>query len=191
MYKRSLVIVSALFVIFSTFFNTQQFSLSVNTVQAANPTITAVAGQSKGEVGASSLANLAYTNAVTSGNQIIVTVQAYRGSSAPTINVPTKASGTAVIGAFTQDATYTKNSGSDYFRTDVYRAPITTSGTLTVGLSGTFSFSEAAINEYAGMAASPVDGAFVTNTGTSATESTGNITTSAPGGMVLMSSTEM
>ena len=68
---------------------------------------------------------------------------------------------------------------------------MTGSGSLTIGFSGTFSYSLAAINEYSGMAASPLDGSFVTNTATGNTESTGNITTTAAAGMVLMASTEL
>ena len=174
--------------------NSAQSSSASATTQAGGgggSSIAAVAGQNKGEVGTSALGNLTFTNAVTSGNQVIVTVQAYRNS-APVINAPTKVSGTSAIGAFTRDATYSGHSGSNnYFRVDVYRAPVTGSGTLTLGFSGTFAYSLAAINEYSGMAASPVDGSPVTNTGTSATESSGNVTTSTAGGMVFMSSTEL
>ena len=171
--------------------NSAQSASASATTQGGGGAIAAVAGQSKGEVGTSALGNLTFTNAVTSGNQVIVTVQAYRNS-APVINAPTKVSGTAAIGAFTRDATYSGHSGSNnYFRVDVYRAPVTGSGTLTLGFSGTFAYSLAAINEYSGMAPSPVDGTPVTNSGTGATESSGNVTTSDPGGMVFMSSTEL
>ena len=149
----------------------------------AQAAVTQASGQNKGEVGAASLANLAFSNSVTSGNQIVVVVQAYRAS-APTINAPTKAAGTATLSSFTQDATYQNNSGSNYFKISVYRATVTGSGSLTIGFSGTFSYSLAAINEYSGMAASPLDGSFVTNTATGNTESTGNITTTAAAGMV-------
>ena len=171
--------------------NSAQSASASATTQGGGGAIAAVAGQSKGEVGTSALGNLTFTNAVTSGNQVIVTVQAYRNS-APVINAPTKVSGTAAIGAFARDAAFSGHSGSNnYFRVDVYRAPVTGSGTLTLGFSGTFAYSLAAINEYSGMAPSPVDGTPVTNSGTGATESSGNVTTSDPGGMVFMSSTEL
>ena len=146
-------------------------------------TISPVSGQNKGEIGTGSLANLAFANSVTSGNQVIVTVEAYGGST-PTIDTPPEAAGTATLSSFTQDATYQNNSGSNYFKISVYRATVTGSGSLTIGFSGTFSYSLAAINEYSGMAASPLDGSFVTNTATGNTESTGNITTTAAAGIV-------
>ena len=156
----------------------------------AHAAIVQVSGQNKGEVGATSLANLSFANSVTTGNQVVVVVQAYKNGGAPTISAPTKNSGTAALGSFVQDATFTQNTGSQYMRVDVYRAPVTTGGTLTLKFAGTFSYSLAAINEYAGMSASPLDGSFTTSTATSNTESTGNVITSSAG-MVLMASTEM
>lgn len=157
---------------------------------AAVQSIAAVVGQNKGVVGGATLSNLAFAGNVTAGNQVIVTVHAYRGNGSPSISTPTKVSGTATIGSFVRDATSAVSSGSMFFKIDVYRAPVIASGSLSIGLSGSFEAALGAINEYAHMAASPVDGSAVYNTGTGATESSGSVTTTAAGGMVLMASLE-
>jgi hypothetical protein len=155
--------------------------------------IAQIAGQNKGEHSETpnSLPNLAYTGNVTNGNTIIITVIEFRsGVSNPVINTPTKAAGTATISALTRDATYTNNSGSNRFQIDVYRASVTATGSLTIGFTGTFDAAIGVINEYSGMDASPLDGVAVTNTNTGTTESTGTMTTSTCG-VVIMSSTEV
>ena len=58
--------------------NSAVSSAATATTQAQGSGISPVSGQNKGEVGAASLANLAFSNSVTSGNQIVVVVQAYR-----------------------------------------------------------------------------------------------------------------
>lgn len=167
----------------------QSLAANATTLAQTGGAIMQVSGQNRGEVGASTLSNLAFSHGVTAGNQIIVVVQAYR-SGVPTINTPSKASGTATISAFRRDASYTKSNKSGYLQISVYRAKVTGAGSLTLRFSGWFSSSLAAINEYSGMSASPVDGSPVYNTATSNTESTGNVVTTSAG-MVLMCSTQV
>jgi hypothetical protein len=110
----------------------------------------------------------------------------YNASTAPTINPPTKASGTAIVGLFTQDGTVNLRS-SHYFAAKVYRAFVNGSGSLTLSFSAAnCTGGIVMMEEFHGITA--VDAA-VANTGTGSTESSGNIATSAAG-MVLMTSSE-
>jgi 6-phosphogluconolactonase (cycloisomerase 2 family) len=155
--------------------------------------ISAIAGQNAGAVTenpVTNLTSLTFAHNVTAGNQIIVAekIENYGAATAP--STPTKSSGTATIGPFTQDAANDGVYGSYYYSLRVWRAPITGSGTLTLSFpASAASWLVVAIDEFSGMAASPVDGTPVSNTGTGSTESTGNVVTSKAG-MVLMLSSE-
>ena len=151
-----------------------------------------VPGQNTGETGSGgALSNLAFPGNVTAGNQIVVVVQGYNANATtPTVSTPTQASGTATIGAMSQDGAYSNGNGSNTYTLKIFRATVTGSGSLTLAFPGTFQFGLAALNEYSGMDANPVDGSPATNTGTGATESSGNVQTSAAG-MVLMTSAEL
>jgi Bacterial Ig-like domain (group 2)/Abnormal spindle-like microcephaly-assoc'd, ASPM-SPD-2-Hydin len=155
--------------------------------------ISAVAGQNAGAVTGNPVTNLTsltFAHNVTAGNQIIVAEKIENYSAATVPSTPTKSSGTATIGPFTQDAANDGVYGSYYYSLRIWRAPITGSGTLTLSFSASAAnWLVVAIDEFSGMAASPVDGTPVTNTGTGSTESTGNVVTSKAG-MVLMLSSE-
>lgn len=149
-----------------------------------------VAGQNASEqsVTANTLPTLAIPSSVTSGNAVIIQVVCFSSGSTPTISLPTKSSGTATIGTVVQDNTGLATSGATNWRFSIFRMPITGSGTLTVGFTVALcDDSGSAISEYSGITA--VDVAPTVTTGTSVTESTGSITTSA-GGMVTQISSE-
>jgi hypothetical protein len=82
-------------------------------------------------------------------------------------------------------------SGSNRFTISVYRAPVTGSGSLTLGFTaGGASCGMVAIDEFSGIATTtPVD-VSATSSATSATESTA-LTTTGTNDMILMYSTEV
>ena len=152
-----------------------------------------VSGQNKGEVGTTTLSNLSFANPLTTGNTIIIIVQAFLvGSSNPTISTPTLVAGSgATLGTITLDKTYSGNSGSNRFTTSIYHAYVSNGGTATIGMSGTWTNSIGIIDEYSGMdPSSPVYGTPVATTGTSNTENPGSISTPA-GGVGIMASDEL
>ena len=137
-------------------------------------TLAMVPGQNTG----GRAATITFPLSVTAGNTILVATTVYNPATIPTIS---KSSGTATIGAFTQDGDLNTPFGTTA-RMNIFRATVTGSGTLTLGISPTTYWGWYwAINEYSGFAVSPLDGAQVSNQSTSSTYTTGSVTLSAPG----------
>jgi hypothetical protein len=148
--------------------------------------IAEVSGQKAGSVGGGSISDATFANPVTSGNYLLFCFCLYRSSAVPILNTPTKLSGTATIGSWVLDHSYSNTSGADNLLVAVYRTIVTGTGTITLRATGTFGGNVAVINEYSGMAES-LDGSPTNVVGTSDTESTGNITKSVPGMIVMVS----
>ena len=161
--------------------------LAVLLLGAVVPTqaqIKRVAGQVGG---ASACSNGAATKTlpgnVTAGNTVVFSTFLYLGTAT---NV-TK-TGTAVLGSFVKDVTVSGTVSGNATITSIWRAPVTTSGTLTLSATGG-SCNGLTVQEYSGIAASPVDITDI-NTGTSATETTHPLTTKTSGELIVQSSVE-
>src|SRR5512143_2233464 len=111
------------------------FCLCLFILSAAQLYGQAISGQNTGEqFNGAAPANLAFPASVTSGNQIVVAVHCYNSSTAPSINVPVKASGTALIGLFAQDGA-ASFSAANFYAVKIYRVPVTGSGSLALSFS--------------------------------------------------------
>jgi GH18 family chitinase len=155
-------------------------------VPAQSGGITMISGQNTGLQFNNNSTTIAFPNSVTSGNTIIVTTSIEDAGKAPTIPTITKSSGTATIGTVVTDGDYNGSwsTATTSNRMNVFRVPITGSGTLTLNISTNGEYNTVSIAEYSGFDASPVDGAQVTNSGTSSAMTTGNVTLSQTGMIV-------
>ena len=122
----------------------------------------------------------ALPSSVAAGNTVVVSAFTFQG----TPGAVTKTAGTAVLGSFVKDVTVVGNPQS----ISIWRAPVTTGGTLTLSVAGG-SCNGIVIQEYSGIAASPVDITDV-NTGTSAIETTHALTTKSSGELIIQASYE-
>lgn len=150
-----------------------------------------VGANSGGTVSPSSQANLTYNlggATVTSGNSVIVGVAlAGTGLNNFAAGQLTKTAGTATIGTIALDSA--KNQGAGDIACAIYRVPITGNGTITLQYAnGVNAFIIIGEGEFTGLNASPV-GTSGSNGGTSATESSGSVTTGA-NGMIFYIATE-
>ena len=118
-------------------------------------------------------------NNPSSGNVLLWAISNYKSGSMPAAAVPTKGGGTATIGTAVLDASTTLTSGSDYTRTEIYRIPVTGSGTLEITPNYTGVGFFCGCIEVSGLDAK--DGSSYTSTATSASETTGSMTGHAGG----------
>jgi hypothetical protein len=147
---------------------------------AARAQIQRVAGQNVGISICSPGVAKALPSNVTAGNWVVVSAFNYQGTAPNAIT----ATGTAKLGTWTKDA----DLAGTAIEVSIWHASVTTGGSLTVTESRTGAVcSGLAVEEYAGI--SGVDAAD-TNTGTSTTESTNAITTTAANDVIVMASSE-
>src|SRR5262249_21268341 len=92
----------------------QSLFFGLNKTTGAPPvggTISSVSGQPKGQTSCQATRpNMALTNALTAGNDIIIGTIAYDTASSVTHITPSQNAGTASLGAFTEDKTFSANS---------------------------------------------------------------------------------
>jgi len=127
----------------------------------------------------------AFGSSLTAGDTILIIVLTY-GSNSDTINTPTESTGTATLGTVTLDESSGVQNGTS--EANIYHANVTGSGTCTIKITGIWNTGSAylILDEFSGMASSPVYGTPVTAaSGSSGTENPGTITT-PNGGMAVM-----
>jgi hypothetical protein len=119
---------------------------------------------------------------VTNGNTIVVTGTSFNSAGAGGSFVITKTAGTATLGTPVKDAENSVLSG--HLKQQIWRVPVTGSGSLTLLADPSSDLGFAGAAEYSNFNASPLDGSPVTNTGSTEAESSGAVGAHA-GGVVV------
>lgn len=154
------------------------------TTVSASSGIQIIDGQTTGNYANGGTLDLTMPGNVTSGNSVIIGYTSVNWSSgdAPAAPVVTKGSGTATIGTPVIDGEKTSAINDDDGRISIIRIPITGSGSLVINIANDIEYAVAGACEFSGIATSnPKDGSTVTNTATSTSESTGDVTLSQTG----------